>query len=179
MEEDVTDASDVVETIQRLSKASHTLSMAGAVQMQQIPEVSKVVMEHGIARLVAKAAMLVDMSADDAPIVAFKHHSSRLPSGKVVHRKAKQTEEFLVRNQFVRCTLPDGRVETRAIVHDPVPTKHGKGAHASVEVAMLGAQWDLDRFALSALERIWRQVRAADAPCHDGLSPGLPQTFSA
>ena len=32
----------------------------------------------------------------------------------------------------------------------------------------------IDRLALSALERIWLQVHAADAPCHDGLSPGLP-----
>ena len=70
------------------------------------------------------APILFEVSADGTPIVVFKHHSSRLPSGEVVHRKAKQTEELLVRNQFVRCTLPDGRVERRAAVHDPVLLFH-------------------------------------------------------
>ena len=120
MEENVTDASDIVETIQKLSTASHALSRTEAVLIHTIAETSKVVMEYGTAKLVAETAMspmLFAMSADGAPIVVFKQHSSRLPSAKVVHRKAKQTEEFLVRNQFVRCTLPDGRVETRVVVH--------------------------------------------------------------
>ena len=98
MEEDVTDASDLIETIPKLSGASYALSR-------------KVVVEYGIAELVAEASMspmLFEMSADGTPIVVFKQQSSLLPCGKVVHRKAKQTEEFLVRNHFVRCTLPDG-----------------------------------------------------------------------
>ena len=43
--------------------------------------------------------MLFDMSVDGSPIVVFMQHSSRLPSGKVVHRK------FLVRNQFVHFAI--------------------------------------------------------------------------
>ena len=78
--------------------------------------------------------MLFQMSADGTPRVVFKQHSSRLSSGKVVHRKAKQTEKFFVRNQFVRSILPDGHVGTRVVVHDPVPLKHWKSAHATVKV---------------------------------------------
>ena len=63
--------------------------------------------------------MLFEMSADGKPVVVFKHHSSRLPSGKVVYRMAKQTEEFLVRNLLMWCTLPAGRVATRVVVYDP------------------------------------------------------------
>ena len=87
---------------------------------------SKVVMQYGIARLVTEAVMstmLFEMSADGTPTVVFKHLSSQMPPDSVVHRKAKQT-----------CTLPDGRAETRVVVHDPVLLKHGKGAHAIVEV---------------------------------------------
>ena len=110
-------------------------------------------------------------SADGKPIVVFKRHSSRLPSGEVVHRKAQQTQEFFLRNQFVRCTLPDGRVETGVVVHDPVPLNHWKSPHA---VEVLRREWKtrrqlvhtccalgsyrFDRFALSALGRLWRQV---------------------
>ena len=171
-EEGVTDASGVVATIQRLSKASHDLSRAEAFQIQLMRErVWKVLMEYGTPRPVAEAAMspmLFETSADGTPIVGFKHHSSRLPSGKIFHRKAKQTEEFLVRNQFLRCTLPVGRAETRDVVHDPVPLEHGSSAHAIVEVLwrdwktgrQLGHAWcavescRFDRFPLSALEII-------------------------
>ena len=149
-------------------------------------------MAYVTAKLVAEAAMspmFIEMSADGTPIVAFKHHSSRLPPGKVVHCKAKQTEEFFVRNRFVRCTLPDGRVEKRVVVHDPVLLKHRKSSHAIADVLrrdwktgrQLGhagcaiQSYRFNRFALSALERIWQQVHTADAPCHDGLAPGLPK----
>ena len=177
MEEDLTDASDVVETIQRLLNANHALSRAEALETQQLAEMLKVAVKYGTAKLVAETAM--------SPML--QHHSSRLPSSEVVHRKAKQTEEFLVRNHFVRCTLPDGRVETRVVLHDPVPLKRRKSAHAIVDV--LRGNWKtgrqlghfcamesyrFGRFALSALECIWRQVRAADAPCHDCMPPGLP-----
>ena len=53
--EDVTDASDVVQTIQKLSSASQALSRTEAVLTQKIAEASKVVMEYGIAKLVAAA----------------------------------------------------------------------------------------------------------------------------
>ena len=145
-EENVTGASDIVETIQKLSGASHGLSRIEASQIHKIAETSKVVMAYGIAKLVSEVAMspmLFELSADGTPTVVFNQHSSRMPSGKVAHRKAKQTEEFPVRNRFVRCTLPDGRVGTRGVVHDPVLLKHGKGAHAIVEV--LGRDWKTGR----------------------------------
>ena len=87
--------------------------------------------------------MLIEMSAVGTPVVAFKHQSSRLPSGEVVHRKAKQTEDFLVRNQFARCMLPAGRVETRVVVYDPVRVKHSKTADAVAEV--LTEDWKIGR----------------------------------
>ena len=77
--------------------------------------------------------MLFEVSADGTPTVVFKHHLSRLPSGEVVHRKAKQTDAFLVQNQLVRCTWPGGHLDTRVVVHDPVPSKHWESAHAIVE----------------------------------------------
>ena len=106
----------------------------------------------------------------------------------LMHKIAEKTGEFPVHNLVVRCTLSGRRVEERVFVHDTVPLKHWKSAHAIVEV--LRRDWKtgrrlghaggavelyrFDRFALSAWERIWRQVHAADAPCHHGLSPGLP-----
>ena len=74
------------------------MSRAEDVERQHVAEVSKAVMEHGIARLVAEAAMslMLSESADSTTTVVFKHLSSRLPSGKVVLRKANQTE-FVVR----------------------------------------------------------------------------------
>ena len=167
----------------KLSRARYALSRIDeAVLIHKIAETSKVEMEYGTAKLVAEAAML------PMPTAHQWSSSNITRRGKVVHRKAKQTEEFLVRNQFVRCILPDGRVETRVVVHDPVHLKHQKSAHAIVEVLrrdwetgrQLGhvgcavASYKFDRLVLTALERIWRKVHAADAPCHDGLSLGLP-----
>ena len=77
-----------------------------------------------------------------------------------------------MRSQFVWCTV--------------LPLKHGKGAHGIVEVLrrdlktarQLGhagctvESCRFDRFPLSSLEHIWRQVPAAD-PRRDGLLPDL------
>ena len=57
MEEDDTDASDIVETIQKLSSASHAVSRTEAVLIHEITETSDVVMEYGIGKHVAEAAM--------------------------------------------------------------------------------------------------------------------------
>ena len=138
MEEDVADVSDVVQTIQRLAHASHALSRAEGIEIQEVAEVSTVVVKHAIVKLNAEAAlspMLFEKSADNTPLVIFKRYSSRLPSGPVVHHKANQTEEFSVQNQFEQCTLPNGRVETRVVVHNPVLLKCWKSAHAVVEVS--------------------------------------------
>ena len=86
------------------------------------------------------------------PTVVFKHRSSRLPSGKVVHHKAKQTEEFFVQNQFVRCTLPDGVWRRKLSSATPcfffltrtVPLwkSSGETGRLGDRWAMLGAQWN-------------------------------------
>ena len=89
-----------------------------------------------------------------------------------------------MRNLLMWCTLPAGRVATRVVVYDPpCLRKTEKSAPATVEVhrrdwktqATGGPYWcavesyRFDRFALSVLVSIWRQVHLADTPCHDGL----------
>ena len=90
------------------------LRVARACISLKIPVLPRICGKSVNCKMAAMSPILFEMSADGTPIVVFKHHSSRLPSGEVVHRKAKQTEELLVRNHFVR-------VETRVVVHDPVP----------------------------------------------------------
>ena len=80
MEEDVTDASGVVEAIQKSSRPSHALPRTGAVLIHKMAEPSKDVTEDGMAKLVAGAAMspmLFAMSADGTSNCRL--HSSRLP----------------------------------------------------------------------------------------------------
>ena len=182
-----------------MSKACHALSETEAAQMQQIAEVSQVVMEEGVARLVAEAAMSsmpFETSVDGTSGVVFKHHSMRSPSGKVVHRKAKQTEAFLVRIQFVLCTLArwacgNARChprpcafETREMVPMPLWKSSGVIGRLGDSWTMLGAQWNRScsiglRCQLRSASGGWCVLPTchADAPCHDGLSPG-PQTSS-
>ena len=130
-----------------------------------------------MAKLVAEAAMspmLFEMSADGTPIVAFKHQSSRLPSGKVVPHKAKPTEEFLVRNQVVPCTLPDGRVEMRVVVRDPVPLKHWKSAHAIVEALRRDGKTGR---RLGHAGAQWNRAGSIGLRCHPRSAPGSKCTL--
>ena len=96
VKEDVADLCDVVQTTQRLAQASRALSRADQTEIQKVAEVPKDVMRDGTEKLVGEAAllpMLFGKSADGTLLVIFRHYSSRLPSGSVVHHKAKQTEE--------------------------------------------------------------------------------------
>ena len=162
-----------VDSIQRLSHASGSLTKAEMRATDRVAEVAKEVMLDAGSALVMLAAgrpMLSSKSADGTPVSVAVQQRRYLPSGSVVRRSGRHCVEYLVKNQFLRTHTDDG-CATRVLLQDPQPLVHGKKCDAIfsackrgwVTLRTLGHEgcavehYCYDRMGIDSHARLWRQ----------------------
>ena len=179
---------DVPAYIATLSRASGALSPNEANAIQKVAEVGKEVLGSAFQDLViivAGSPVLTSKSADGTPITVVKRVDATMPGGKKIRRTGRECHEFLVKNQFGRALMPDGKTLTRVMLQDPLPLTHGKTSSAMFEackkdwkslrecghIGCAVEHYCFDRCGFSSSERLWRQWHALRAKSFEDQGP--------
>ena len=159
--------------------------------MARVCEVGKAFMKSKMRDLINQAngaPVLLHYSSDGTPL-STKHNvrvGSSSAKGFVAQRHGRSTEEYLVQHAFARRLDASGQAHTVALLRDPLPLTHGKGAWAMFNAGVeffqtareqghLGisiAHYAFDRAAFVALQRTFHQRHAQLAP--SSAAPGRP-----
>ena len=104
------------------AKASHSLSSSEEWELGVACEAGKEVLATTAQELVEEASglpILCSRSCDGTPLLVGVRLGVAAPLGKKrVTMHTKSAMELLVKNEFLRCRLPDGHLRTRVVLRE-------------------------------------------------------------
>ena len=184
-----------VEEVQRLCKATGSLSPADARQAARLCECGKKILDLSASDLVAAAAgrpILNHKTADGTPLrVSYTARLRHSGSQRSFTRSGKHGAEFMMKNQMLRCLHPSGTLNA-ARLQDPALMEYGKSAAAQFTLCERGWQslrqmghagcsvehYCWDRAGIEANDRLWRQWHARKEAEWDRLaSQAVPRSI--
>jgi len=126
--------SSVEDHVRRFASVGRAVGDSERVTLAKVAEVAKEFLQREATKLVKRAngrPVLMSYSSDGTPLRSKKHivHAAG-SSGSKVRRVGGAAQEFLVQQAFLRYIDVDGVPHTVAVLRDPLPLSHGKGAWA-------------------------------------------------
>ena len=124
---------DVAKELARFAQVALKATRQDGRRMACLCEAGKHVVEMEVSRLVAAAAnspCMMSYSSDCTPMSSRVRAKRKMTEHTSISREGQQDHELLVQHAFYRYIDHLGMAHSAALLLDPQPLTHGKGAQA-------------------------------------------------